>query len=101
MSNRSLQILAWVSPASFAALLLSMSVVSILPIEGRGPLVAAVEWTEIVLGTATAVVSFTATMWRWKQPNTPSPRAKVLAFTGVILWALFWLVTFIRPQQGG
>lgn len=91
----------YLSPVSFAVLLLSMSLVSILPIEGHGSTVAAVEWTEIVLGTSTAVVSLTAMIWSWKQASAPSPRTKVLVFVAAILWALFWLVTLTRPQQGG
>lgn len=94
------RVISWFPLACFAALVATMAVVSILP-PSRHLAYAVVEWAEMILGSASAVIVFVIV---FVLPRVSSPvaqrwnRYKWLAICGLGIWCIFWLVALMaRP----
>jgi hypothetical protein len=97
-----LQALAWLSPGSFLLFLVSMPIISVLPVGDYHLEFAVVEWLEMLAGTCVAVVVLAATFWRSRQAGADSTRStKILAVIGLGLWAIFWVVAIAIHHGSG
>jgi hypothetical protein len=93
-------VISWFPLACFGALIATMAVVSILP-PSRHLAYAFVEWAEMILGSASAVIVFVIVI---VLPRVSSPAAqrwtryKWPAIGGLCVWCIFWLVALMaRP----
>jgi hypothetical protein len=96
-----LQSLAWLSPASFLVLLLSISIVSVLPYENHRFAVAVLEGGEVLAGTLIAVVMFSAAVWTSIRTKTRFVSTNVTAISELVLWVLFWILAIATHGDGG
>ena len=102
LNSQNARRLGWLSPLSFAVFLSSMRVFSALPLDSYHSAVAAVEWTEMVVGTVIALTALLALIWESRRVADPAHRMnKALAITGSALWAIFWIIVLGVHPGGG
>jgi hypothetical protein len=82
-------------------LLLSISIVSVLPIENHHFAFAVLEWSEMLAGTFIAVVMFSAAVWTSIRTKAGFVSTNVPAISGLVLWVLFWILAIATHRDGG